>query len=470
MAVSRPIEILRGAHAASRERLIAISHQSERTLLLGGILLLSAVSGATAFVLAQYLSIDVLSSLVFLPHDCWHLGIQADGHCFSDYERAISYGMQPNPWNPPLVNPYDQNVYTAAGTVPPLLFGLLSGWLQAPRLGLPTYLLVLTIAVLSPAVWAARGARDLERVVVVVALGAAAIPAWAVVDRANSVGFLVPICLGFLLALCRQRWGLVAIMVVLAALVRPQFAVLVVVLFAARQWRFGAIAVAGTLMSNLAAYLLWPQDFPDTIRQSIHNTLHFGSAVPALDKLANVSFANGLLLPDKSAARSLIGYVVLVVVIVCLLALGRRITPVMAGITLLAAASLSPAMSYKYYLVFALPIAAVVARAPDNPPRSGLFDGLRTRGDRRRAAGVCVTLASVISIAHIALPGTGQPPAQDSVLVWTTSALAPGLWLLASAVIIVSYARRPAPLEEREVLAEPALDERVQEAGVDAAR
>jgi hypothetical protein len=467
MAASRPIGVLGGAHSAIHERLMAVSRQSERTLLLGGILLLSAVSAATAFVLAQYFSIDVLSSLVFLPHDCWHLGIRVDGHCFSDYARAISYGMQPNPWDRPLVNPYDQNVYTAAGTLPPMFFGLLSGWLHAPRLGLPAYLLALTIAVLSPAVWATRGARGLERVVVFVALGAAAIPAWAVVDRANSVGFLVPIGLGFLVALRRQRWGLVAIMAVLAALIRPQFAVLVVVLFAARQWRLGAIAVAGTLMSNLAAYVLWPQDFPDTIRQSIHNTLHFGSAVPALDKLANVSFANGLLVPDKSAARSLIGYVVIVVVVVCVLALGRRISPVMAGITLLATASLSPAMSYKYYLVFALPIAALVARDPDGPPGAGIFDRL---GDRRRPAGVCVAVASMVSFAHIALPGTGQPAAQDSVLVWTTSALAPSLWLLASAVIIVSYARRPAPLENREVLGKLALHGRVHEAGVDAAR
>jgi len=72
----------------------------------------------------------------------------------------------------------------------------------------------LTIAVLSPAVWAARGARGLERIVVFVACGAAAVPVWTVIDRANSVGLLAPIGLVFLVALCRQRWGLVAVMVV----------------------------------------------------------------------------------------------------------------------------------------------------------------------------------------------------------------------------------------------------------------
>src|SRR5262249_22599064 len=109
------------------------------------------------------------------------------------------------------------------------------------------------------------GARGLERLVVFVALGAAAIPAWMTIDRGNSVGFVVPIALVFLVALCRRRWGLVAIMVVLAALVKPQFAVLAVALFAARQWRLGGLAVAGGVISNLAAYLLWPRAFPKTI-------------------------------------------------------------------------------------------------------------------------------------------------------------------------------------------------------------
>ena len=135
--------------------------------------------------------------------------------------------------------------YPAAAMVPHLLFGLPAYWLGVPRLGLIGYLFALTVAVLTPAVWAARGARGLERVVVFVALGAAAIPAWAVIDRGNSVGFLAPIALVFLVALCRQRWGLVAVMVVLAALIKPQFAVLAVALFAARQWRLGGSPSSG---------------------------------------------------------------------------------------------------------------------------------------------------------------------------------------------------------------------------------
>nr|WP_176706997.1 glycosyltransferase family 87 protein [Mycobacterium malmoense] len=332
------------------------------------------------------------------------------------------------------------------------------------------YLLALTIAVLSPAVWAARGAVGLERVVVFVALGAAAIPAWAVLDRGNSVGFVVPLALVFLIALCRERWGLVAIMVVLAALVKPQFAVLVVAMFAARQWRWGGVALGGVAITNLGAYLLWPRDFPGTIAQSMHNMSTYSHYFPGLIDMRNVSFARALLvLPDMAKAaqagripdgflagpRSQIGYVILAVIVVAVLALGRRIPPVLVGIVLLAGAALSPGLTMFYYLVFVLPVAALVVRDPGGPSGVGIFDRLASGEGRRRVVGICVSFAAALSIAQVALPGQmypipifGQDGAGGIVgtvpTVLTTQGLAPLLWLLASAVIIVSYVRRPA--------------------------
>jgi hypothetical protein len=477
MSVNRPVEVVQGAVAAIRQQLVVVAEQSERTLLLGTILLASTVSAATSFVLAQYYGIDVLSSLLANPsEDCWlDWGTKIGRHCFGDYPWSVGVGMRPNPWEPyPLFLPWhnyqaDQNDYVAAGMVPQLLFGLPAKRLGVPRVGLLGYLLALTMAVLTPAVWAARGARGLERVVVFVALGAAAIPAWTVIDRGNSTGFVAPVALVFLVALRRQRWGLVAITVVLAALVKPQFAILAVALLAARQWRLGGLAVGGIVIANLAAYLLWPRDFPGTIVQSIHNALQHGSPVTRV-WLQNASFGRGIFfiadmiethkrgsLPGGflDGPRSLIGYVVLVAVVGCVLALGRRIPPVMAGIALLATASLFPSLSYRYYLLFALPVAALVARDPDGPPGLGFFDRLHALGDRRRALGVYLSLTAALSIAQIALP---LPPTHVDIpgqlgsigvigttpVVPTTADLLSVLWLIACVAIIVSYARRPA--------------------------
>jgi hypothetical protein len=447
---------------------LGLARQSERTLLLGAVLLVSVVSAATSFVLIQYYSVDVLSSLTYVPEDCWlDWGMNIGRHCFADYAFPANATLQPNPWTHTLPPGWNDNAYPAAGMVPLMIFAHLGAWLGAPRLGLLGYLSALTLAVLSPAFWAARGARGLERIVVFVACGALAIPAWMDVDRGNTTGFVVPIALVFLVALCRRRWGLVAVMAVLAALVKPQFAVLGVALFAARQWRLGGITVAGVVVSNLAAYLLWPRDFPGTIVQSIRYALAYGNFF-AMVSDQNVSFGKGVLfLPDEinrrvlgyvpydllTAPRSLFGFGVLVLVVVAVVALGCRVPPVMVGIVLLASASLFPSLVYRYYLVFALPIAALVLRDPDGPTGSGIFDRL---GDRRRAVGVCVSLATALSIAYVPLampyeePIAGQTGdlrggGQSTHVVDTTVLLTPLLWLIACAAIIVSYTRRPAP-------------------------
>ena len=75
----------------------------------------------------------------------------------------------------------------------------------------------------------------------------------------------------------------------------------------------------------------------------------------------------------------------------------------MVGIALLATTSLFPAVSARYYLVFVLPVAALLARDPDGPPGSGIFDRLDTLSDRRHAVGICVSLAAALSTAQIAL-------------------------------------------------------------------
>ena len=459
---------------ATRKLLTTLAGQSERTILLGTVLLASAGSAVTGFVLTQYYSVDVLTSLiVFLPEDCYlDWPVKVGRHCFSDYAITASIGMTPNPWAPyPLYLPPDFQPthfnYTAAGMVPHMMFGHLESWLGAPRLGLLGYLIVLTIAVFTPAFWAARGARGLERIVVFVACGVAAVPAWVALDRGNSVGFVAPIALVFLVALCRRRWGVVTTMVVLAALVKPQFAVLSVALFTVRQWKWGGTAVAGAVTANLAAYALWPRDFPQTIIQSIHNTAGYdsGGASAAVVANSNVSFGKGLLaVADAVKAyetggtvpvgflagpRSLLGYAVLAVVVVSLLALGRRIPPVMAGVVLLATSALFAALSNPYYLVFVLPVAALVARDPDGAPGTGIFDRPETVGGRRPVIGLVVSLAVALCIAQIAVPSPplqlAQAGAGTRMVVITTLFLAPLLWLATSAAIIASYARRPAP-------------------------
>lgn len=475
--MNRPDKRLRSPVSAVRETWTTVATQSERTILLGTILLASAISAFTVLVLTQYFGIDAISSLLAFPYADCHLdwGTNVGRHCFSDYALEVMFSMRPNPWEPFSVTMGADitqtlyNGYPAAGTIPPMVFGLLGKLLGSPVVGLLVYLLAMASAVLSPAIWAARGARGLERIVVFVACGAMAVPVWAVLDRGNSVGFVVPVALVFLVALCRKRWGLAAVMVILAALLKPQFVVLAVVLLAIRQWRWGGIAIGGAVLGNLAAYLLWPRDFPQTIMQSVDVILGYGGGSAATVATSNVSFSRSLLLaPDilmflqtggtmpegyLAGPRSIIGYVILILVVVAVFALGRRMPPVVAGIVLLVTASLFPMVSMSYYFVFALPIAALIVRDPDGPPGSGIFDRLATVAGRHRVAGFLLSVSTALTIATIAIPSPpmqvllyqqdGPPISASTVL--TTATLVPMLWLATLAAIVVSYARRSVP-------------------------
>ena len=87
--MKRPIEVLRDAVSALRDQFSAAVNQSERTFLLGTVLLVSAVSAVVGYVLTQYYSVDVLSSLVSNPEDCMiNWGPHIGRHCFSDYQLS----------------------------------------------------------------------------------------------------------------------------------------------------------------------------------------------------------------------------------------------------------------------------------------------------------------------------------------------------------------------------------------------
>ena len=434
--------------------------QSELTLLLGAILLLSSAAAVLVFVLEKYFMADPSSSLIFRPADCYpSMQPIAGQHCFSDYGWSIHHGMRANPWDSAPLHWRDVNDYTAAALLPPMIFALIGSWLHAPSAGLIAYLIAMTVAVLYPAFWAARGARGLERVVVFVACGVAAIPGWAAIDRGNAIGFFVPIGLVFLVALCRQRWGVVAIAVILASLLKPQFVLLALVLFAARRWREGSSAVAGAVLLNVAAYGVWFQKFPETILMSVTNVLGHGARIDGNPDGAQLdaSFRRGLLaIPEYLATGtvdgrltadalakpwSLVGYAVLIAVTLSILILGRRIPPVLAGVALLCAVSLFPTVTYRYYLVFAIPVVALVVRDPDGAPGRGIFDRPGAVGGRRRAVFLLITAAAAVSVAQVPIP---LPNEYVKGLMPTSAVLAPLLWLIACAAIVVSYARSAA--------------------------
>ena len=150
--MSPPADVGRRAVTSTRERLLAVACQSERTVLLGTVLLASAVSAATGFVLTQYYSVDVLSSS-YVPEDCWlDWGMNIGRHCFSDYAMAVDAACGRIPGSPSLFLPWalPAGVVTRRRDGAAYVVRASCGWLGAPLLGLIGYLFALTIAVFRP--------------------------------------------------------------------------------------------------------------------------------------------------------------------------------------------------------------------------------------------------------------------------------------------------------------------------------
>lgn len=471
-------------------RIRAYSAVSPRNFLLMASIVFLTTCAIFSFILFQYFNVPASFALIFEPSDCfWRYYENWSGsvgrHCFGDYLQVMLLGMQPNPWLPLSIVPSKPDFvssYTASAMIPQVIFGHLGRILGSPRIGVFAYLFFMAISVLSPARWASRSAVGVERLVIFVVCGLLATPVWILLDGGNSTGFAVPAMLAYLVALRRDRWDHAAFAAVVAALIKPHFGLLVMVFFVARKWRVGFMTTAGMVISNVVAYLVWPRDFPRTIAQSLRLILSFGrqdaNSLTAdnvwfvkgmLFSPLNVSFAKGLLLiPNGIEARReggilpigylatlypIIGLGIPIIFIGWLIFLGRRIPSLMAGIVLLATASLSPVIAVHYYLVFALPVAAVILRDPKGPVGSGVFDRVRSP---RKAVAMWTSFATAICVALVPLPvppvitsvswqhGVFQPQGTEGGFVETTAAFAPVAWIVAIIAILVSYSRRAA--------------------------
>lgn len=427
------------------------------TLLVAALTLLLVLTA----VVASYFGIDVVASLFYVVIDTHCLGDDPAWsgvglHCFGDYYQVVSFVFRPNPWD------VGSN-YPASGMLPQAAFGFVGWLLDAPRVGLALYLLLAAAALITPAVWATRKASPTVRVLAIGLFGIASIPALAVLDRGNAVAFVVPALLAFFIGLRRGNVIMVAIAIVAATLIKPQFVILLIALFALRRWKVMFVTVGAIGIASLIPYLFWPAQFPSTIWQSILNALRFGrSHTLVVDYPPNVSIGKGLYEIDHLGRLVLglpvnewlaewggvIGMAVAAAFVVAVWVLGKRIPPLVAGIVLAACASLFPGTSYTYYLVFAIAVAAVLLRDPAEPV-SGEFGRGALDAPERGLVGFAtgaIAVATALSLTRILLPVRldvhvdGQPERDDILLV--LAAVVPVAWTVAILAALIGWARR----------------------------
>jgi hypothetical protein len=414
---------------------------------------------ASSVVASQYFDKDPVTSLTFFATDgncdgALHAGIGV--HCFGDYTLLPPYTARANPWEE--FNNFRVN-YSAAGLLPHWAFGALGTALGRPNVGLYGYLALLVVAVVSPALWATRAKPIATRFITMGAFGLLSIPALMAIDRGNSVALAIPALLAFLVSLRRGNDRLAVVSIVLACLVKPHYVLLVLVLAAARKWRMSFISVAAIAVTNVLAFLVWPKAFPGSIRLAAMNIVDYASDVHLQDRYpTNVSLSKGLYLVESlgywitgknhdtswvDRHSGILGISTTALVIVAIVVMGRRLPPILAGIIVMVCASLFPSISWSYYLVFALPVAAVLLRDPLGTPPSDGWRGIldeyaASRG--KTIASVLVVLATAMTVSRVLLPlAIPVPQTSQTNLLATTGEVAPLLWLVAVVAVIVAW-------------------------------
>lgn len=326
-------------------------------------------------------------------------------HCFGDFQVPRLFLVQESIYGPDSVaNP--PNPYTPTAMAPHVLARALE-WMGAGQRGsMAAYLLLLAAALLAPALWAIlarrRGVRDWVPLLVI---GVASGPFLTTLDRGNSAGFAVPLLLLFALYIRRHPEWVAPVAAVGAGLLRPQFILLALALLAFGRIKAATSAVAAWVVVSLTAFLLLPGGFAHNLATWWGDLAQFQASTDVTsDRYVNLSAAHALTtvgrwLADAPGAVGNVGtwisasvvdkpngpgiLLVAAVFITVLVAPSRRVLPLLV-VLILVVPILTQAVSFGYYLMVALPLAAVIlgpsgdvlGGAPGARESGGLFAGL----------------------------------------------------------------------------------------------
>lgn len=205
-------------------------------VLIGATAIASAVVPGIWWIQESYFEIDVPASLSYVGADGWcnpateGIGI----HCFGDFsERWRLDYEQPLPWPTNLE-------LTPIG---PFLsgFATLISQVIDPRLVLAAVIVLYAACLLVPALWASRNYSWIIKGICLGLFGFATYPFLSAMDRLNVVALLCPLLLLISLAFMRGNALSLAGYVLLAGMVKPQALLLVVLLACLKRLQLAAV-------------------------------------------------------------------------------------------------------------------------------------------------------------------------------------------------------------------------------------
>ncbi|MDQ4215385.1 hypothetical protein [Microbacterium capsulatum] len=422
----------------------------------GNLLVIAVVAVATLFwlstyVIIHYFSRDVFTSVLYAGVEpCWP-GVPTIGyHCFGDFSVMRLVVFSADPWDVPGVGTWN---YPASGMIPSLIFIAIGKLVGSDKAGLLLYLGAAMVSLAFPAYWAARYRPLTARIVIWSSFGILSVPTLMALDRGNVVAFAVPAIMIAVFAFARGANATAVIALSAAALVKPQFAFAVLAFLIVARYRWFFISIGAVIVSNLAAFLLWPAHFPSTLVKAVNGILFFGnggtSGLTRVGPPTNSSIAEGIYLVEfwtrqalgldakhtfVAAHDTLVSGIAVVLVVAAIWFARRRMSPALLIAMLFLISAIAVPTTFTYYYVAALPVAAVVLRDPTAPVHadSRVFTGVLDQGSTPRwpvmIASVFLILTLAVTVSRIVL---ATPVVPNTPYVQTNGELLGIQWVVA---------------------------------------
>jgi hypothetical protein len=319
-------------------------------------------------------------------------------------------------------------------------------------MGLVLYL-GLMISTISWSIWKGTFGLKLEnRIVLFATLTLFAPPILMVLDRGNTVGFLVPLLVWYFQALRKGRNSQIVVAVALMSIIKPHFGVLVIALFLSGKVLVGLKSALMVGIVNVLPFLIiWGNEFLTYMNQWLLVFFGYqGVSSPSNPFPTNISFSHSSLIIATGLNNSgladftlflswvekgygLIGFAVGVMLLLMVLVFRLSLTQTQISILVVSCISLLSGTTFLYYAVFVIPVLLTfLTQAGKNAQLEPSGDSSNVKVGNRSIQFI-LWLASVATLIQFPIFDLTQ----GSSIV-TTSSLIGAVWLFAYIAIAIA--------------------------------
>jgi hypothetical protein len=367
------------------------------------LLVLLGISFAGILILGSYYDQPITKALSADIQDNERFDSGLGIHSFGDFQElryALPTADYPDVWT------NSNFAYTPSALVPNVIakriqetFGI--------QISLYSYLVALVICTAFPAIYASRRLNiQSYKLIAFLSLTVFAQPFIMVFDRGNSVGFLVPFLLLFAVGFFYHSTVFTLLGLLGTFAFRPQFVLLGIALITVKEVKKSAIAICFGTLLFFGSFLFMPGSYSDSFNSWLQNLKGFtrkydhGGPFPV-----NLSMktAFGAVLGSFNYIF-FVGLLVVVIIAIFLIfhcesSRGRVL------IVVLTLPCLLPALSFGYYSIFVLVIAAMIFTEPKflEPPSLLSHDSNKRRQVKTRIA-YNYLLITVVAISLAPIP------------------------------------------------------------------